>query len=89
MKRLIIGISVLLTSTLTSCRSCQTTQNERQIGLRKVCKTCVLTYTQYSNEYFATDTLSPARPVYKVTFCVGGPFSAYSANEVDHMDKVN
>lgn len=78
---------VVATLMLTSCNSCQSNQADRLKGLKKICPNCTMSYNAATSSYYATDTVSSA--VYRVEFCTGGPFSKYTADDVDRITRIN
>lgn len=87
MRKLLILAAIAASTLITSCTSCQSNQEHRLNGLRKTCPNCTMSYNSATNSYYATDTASNA--VYRVEFCAGGPFSRFTADDVDRMTRIN
>lgn len=82
MKKL-LGI-VLISLTLTGCRSCQANYEQRRTGVQKVCPGCI--YTVSERMHIAQDTTVQPNRIYEVTFCSGGFY--YNAWDVDHLTRI-
>ena len=81
MKKVIMYL--IISISLTGCRSCYADYEQRKAGVKKVCPNCTYMYSE--NMHIAVDTSQQPNLIYKVDFCAGG---YYNASDVDHLTKI-